>query len=138
MVKGFQMDYLNTKKGEESTTTDEAPSNPGGSENMSNLNDRSSQGASEDGLAFSQELVDEDTQKDDTSVLHKAILADEETKPEGSDLILIDHSKLIGVLDDTSTFKSKIRLFRDAETNMFKNKYMTLRLRMVKDNVKNE
>jgi hypothetical protein len=40
---------------------------------------------------------------------------------------------MIGVADDTASFTSQIRLFRDSETNMFKNKYLTLRLRMLKD-----
>ena len=40
---------------------------------------------------------------------------------------------MIGVVDDTASFTSQIRLFRDSETNMFKNKYLTLRLRMLKD-----
>lgn len=44
---------------------------------------------------------------------------------------------MIGVLDDTASFTSQIRLFRDSETNMFKNKYLTLRLRMLKDGPNN-
>ena len=40
---------------------------------------------------------------------------------------------MIGVVDDSASFTSQIRLFRDSESDMFKNKYLTLRLLMLKD-----
>lgn len=40
---------------------------------------------------------------------------------------------MIGVVNDSATFTSQIRLFRDSESDMFKNKYLTLRLLMLKD-----
>lgn len=62
-----------------------------------------------------------------------AIHQDQESEPKDSELIEIDHYKSLGIIDEPAIFKNKTRFFKESITKKYRNKYLIIKFKVIKE-----